>query len=489
MSAHVWQHDRSLRSYAEILYYADDNTDSGMDIEINSVPVEPRNWSEFLNLRGDYKYRPHSTGALAKMSFGYYVPLREVVHMMQDRTSNKGVVGCEYWMANAYSGVFYYHKGRLTVRLEQTATQKRGRDDTRLKTTTSRISAGAFLVGVCNENFLVQAHNKTTYVHAHAQSSALHFATLADKVNSRMNDHLRGTVQSELARVLGKDSTAQLGDYGRYVGPSGVKGKKKAVRPRRDPDSFSASDEEEDASELEHDCGESSTAPVARRSQDLGGKYANGGQDLDAAALPVVDDAGNEDFNAAVVLVVDDAPSDGPPHAGDGSPNAPRAGAVPARAKAKQPQKSGKAAPSGHGASGPPAQAGTSAAARAPGLPKLENNLRVRSIHDGTVGRIELLTHCGSRCKLRLPDHRLSKRSYAAHELEKTSFEPSDVCLIPVPTAKLVGSAVNVWWELEEDGEDGPHGQWYTATLSDANVNAGEGWFSVTYDGYGEQAR
>ena len=84
-----WDHECSLRSFLEILYYLDSEmTTPQMQMRIQGVPVIPRNWSTFLHQSGSqYSYRPSGgvPTANAKVSFGYVQPLEQVIAAFQAR--------------------------------------------------------------------------------------------------------------------------------------------------------------------------------------------------------------------------------------------------------------------------------------------------------------------------------------------------------------------------------------------------------------------
>ena len=93
-----WEHEYSLRSYLEVLYYCDAQVQPTMQISIGGSEVVPRDWTSFLNHRKDATpYYPQvdvrSNGgerAVARLSLGYQVQLKQLVAVFQsrDRDSN-----------------------------------------------------------------------------------------------------------------------------------------------------------------------------------------------------------------------------------------------------------------------------------------------------------------------------------------------------------------------------------------------------------------
>lgn len=150
----LWPHQRSLRGFLEVLYYVDDELlrrGAMMSIRIKGTPVTPRNWTTFLHHAQTVRHRPHNaTTALAQATtrFGFQKPLAEVARLFGARSAGKNKHGSEYTAhtfteddvhfftfgltrvsyqkTHDYSGVFYYHKNRLTIALAPAALQKRG---------------------------------------------------------------------------------------------------------------------------------------------------------------------------------------------------------------------------------------------------------------------------------------------------------------------------------------------------------------------------
>lgn len=108
-------HERSLRKFLEILYYADSATAPPMRMTLRGAAVEPRLWDQFLHewpeSMAEYSYRPvglagHECGAV--MRFGCAVPLRELCAIFSSR---RRVDRERKDALNNYTGVFYYNHG------------------------------------------------------------------------------------------------------------------------------------------------------------------------------------------------------------------------------------------------------------------------------------------------------------------------------------------------------------------------------------------
>jgi hypothetical protein len=145
-SGKSWRHEISLRGMLELLHFHVDYTPVELQVYIKGALVKPRNWSRFLKAkRKECSYCPntqasgtsqaagpsHAAGAAqpteraeAKVLFGYAEPLEVVVADMRGVKAGKrkhGSLGHD--RLTEYSGVFYYHKGRLTMALEKTTLQ------------------------------------------------------------------------------------------------------------------------------------------------------------------------------------------------------------------------------------------------------------------------------------------------------------------------------------------------------------------------------
>ena len=380
---HAWPHERSLRSFLEILYYVDRHNKAGMQLKINGRQVTPRNWSKFLHLQAAYEYRPHQQGASASVTFGYARRFDEVIEMLQDRKSGKNQIGHECWALQNYKGVFYYHKGRLTMPLVPTAFQKRFDTFNEMPTTAARVGLGVCLIGVCNENYLTQAHNKTGYVSD--SSTALRFDGLAQKVSTRMDQHLSAFVHPILAQIIGKVPVF------RYCSKQTVQ-------------HADGSDEEAEVPvphQLQQKRARQSSRPSVASHRD-GGNFSDGSD-------------GSDD--------------------GDDSVTPPPASEPSGLRRSKKQKNKASQAPANSGSARTPAPLPQG------GLATLIPNLRVRAT-DGTVGRIEIRQ--GDRCKLKLADQRLTHRTYRCADLERTVFDPCTICHQPVPRTCLLGAEVEL---------------------------------------------
>eukprot|EP00962_Isochrysis_galbana_P028077 scaffold8850_cov134-Isochrysis_galbana.AAC.16 len=126
----AWAHEKSLRGLLEVLYYHDNQTPHKTKVYIKGGLVVPRNWQQFLRAtQHEYSYRPHAASTAhdserpcARTLFGYAQPLAAVVAEMHGAKSGKRKQGSPGRLAE-YCGVFYYHKGRLTIPLLKTALQ------------------------------------------------------------------------------------------------------------------------------------------------------------------------------------------------------------------------------------------------------------------------------------------------------------------------------------------------------------------------------
>lgn len=193
----AWAHQRSLRGYLELLYYCDDDHAPRMRMCIKSVPVIPRNWSQFLYHKHTDLHRPRSeesSGSLSErptvqITFGYQVRLEHLVAVFSDRKAGKKRQGSENLQLQNYSGAFYYHRDRLIIPLKQFSCQQR--TITQMLTTERRIKMLGFgLLAVCRENYLTAGHNKSHYVAPSLDEQKLPpaaqlFKTMSEKVRQR----------------------------------------------------------------------------------------------------------------------------------------------------------------------------------------------------------------------------------------------------------------------------------------------------------------
>jgi hypothetical protein len=365
-----------------------------MQLQIGGRLVAPRNWSKFLHLRQRYEYRPHQQGASAVVDFGYSCSLEQVVQVLQERKSGKNAPGSEASMFQKFKGVFYYHKNRLTLQLVPTAFQKRFDTSDAMKTTQMKIGYGVALIGVCNENYLTQAHNKTAYIAD--SSSSLRFDGLAQSVSARMDRHVSTVVAPALAQVLGKV-------------PVFTNLHKEAAQSEDDE----SRDDAPNVDEL--------TQHHARRQKRVRQPaHTVGSVEADSEDDGGSDDSGSDDGARMPPITTHDS------------------AAPPTLRKRKRKQQKRKTRP----ARMPAGCDHTPAPVHAlRGLASLKPNVRVRAT-DGTVGRVEVRP--GDRCKLRLADHRLTHRTYRCQDLEATVFNPYTVCLQPAPRAPLLGAVVEL---------------------------------------------
>ena len=117
-----------------------------------------------------------------------------------------------------------------------------------------------------------------------------------------------------------------------------------------------------------------------------------------------------------------------------------------------------------------------------------ETRMRPRDRLDEAVGLVVRVPGIpgAARYQLRTPDFALSERSYLAHELTESYFNPSfDLAAgMSAAPAALAGCTVEVWW-LPADAE--ATGQFWPATLQPPpeewrpRTGGREGWFSMVY--------
>ena len=170
-----WAHDRSMRSFCEVLYYCDAHVTPTMQISIKGTAVEPRNWDTFLcapSSVGDgervARFTPRGRGGaasadpgpsagsgraaaskaksriateaaggqpsgggrqyehgwtdlergapdkyeMATVQFGYQAPLPDVVRTLKSK-DNEEWAKAERRNLLEYHGVFYYHTGEM----------------------------------------------------------------------------------------------------------------------------------------------------------------------------------------------------------------------------------------------------------------------------------------------------------------------------------------------------------------------------------------
>ena len=196
------EHEWSLRSFLEILYYADSSTGEApaMGITLQGKAVLPRDWATFLqgwpDGRPPYQYDPaglrgkaarvaaHATEAEgstatadkpasrrvnseygARIRFGTTVPMRQLINVFSTKGGGDETRKAKRRL-DAYSGVFYYNHSRLILPLVRAPKQCSAGEGSSMMTTTKRITLyGIGLVGVVCEGFLMPTHNKSDYAH------------------------------------------------------------------------------------------------------------------------------------------------------------------------------------------------------------------------------------------------------------------------------------------------------------------------------------
>ena len=86
-----WPHERSLRGFLEVLYYADQNTEPSLaKILVQGCPVEFRDWTSDLHHAGHYHYRPRNAEKdAAVISFGFRRPLKDIVRVFSSNPAKK----------------------------------------------------------------------------------------------------------------------------------------------------------------------------------------------------------------------------------------------------------------------------------------------------------------------------------------------------------------------------------------------------------------
>ena len=181
-----------------------------MQILVGGEPVVHRNWTDYLVHGCDAKpWHPRvdvrSNGgerALAEVSFGYAMQMRELTTTLQHLGGGKDAQRRK-WEATEYSGVFYYHRGRLLIPLQRLPC--RDIAGNQMMTTERRIRTGAGLLAVCRENYLTPSHNKRSYVLRETlDSTAPRPEALFKKVADEAVVHLSTFVTPLLDRALGK---------------------------------------------------------------------------------------------------------------------------------------------------------------------------------------------------------------------------------------------------------------------------------------------
>ena len=186
--AHPQQHEVSLRSFLEVLYYADSSTAPPMQISLRGHLVPPRRWDMFLlewpEDTTEYTYKPAGldSGAGeygASIRFGLRVPLRELHSVFTSkhvRGSDRAALQERKAELQDYTGVFYYNHGRLIRPLERTHQQLQSlHSGNILLTAEKKVTLfGIGTIGVCREGWLLPTHSKSEYAMRPVHPSAFY---------------------------------------------------------------------------------------------------------------------------------------------------------------------------------------------------------------------------------------------------------------------------------------------------------------------------
>jgi hypothetical protein len=211
-------HERSLRAYAEVLYLkVGTEIEPSMQIIIKGKPVAVRDWAEeayLHHLRAEYTLgQPKSkdvlaqfgvgergaksvaTNANAKLVLGYPISVKELARITSMRSHEEGQSEAKASLKE-HTGIFFYHKGRLTRALEWVKQQytKNGEQQTSLRRITQM---GIGLTGFVLENYVVQTHNKASYVDAKL------FNMVLEQASEKAKEHLRLYVTPAYSQVKG----------------------------------------------------------------------------------------------------------------------------------------------------------------------------------------------------------------------------------------------------------------------------------------------
>ena len=186
--AHPQQHEVSLRSFLEVLYYADSSTAPAMQISLRGHLVPPRRWDMFLlewpEDTTEYTYKPTGldSGAGeygASIRFGLRVPLRELHSIFTSkhvRGLDRTVLQERKAELQDYTGVFYYNHGRLIRPLERTHQQLQSLHSGNIMLTAEKKVTlfGIGTIGVCREGWLLPTHSKSEYAMRPVHPSAFY---------------------------------------------------------------------------------------------------------------------------------------------------------------------------------------------------------------------------------------------------------------------------------------------------------------------------
>ena len=191
-----------LRSFSEVLYYADNDHTPELAISIKGQPVVPRNWTKYLHVQEHYEHRPLGMRpqSRATFCFGYPVPLKRLGNAFGSPLAAEKK---EASQLDALSGVYYYHHDRLVVPLFPTSLQRK-RISGPSTTTVKIVQLGRGLVGVCRENFLKHPPNLSGSTHGAPQAGHESFESLTLIISKRMGVYLSSIVAPKLAFVLGR---------------------------------------------------------------------------------------------------------------------------------------------------------------------------------------------------------------------------------------------------------------------------------------------
>ena len=472
-SNYRWQHECSLRSMLEILYYSDDATKPSMQIFIRGEAVVPRNWSTFLkHASTTKKYRPHtidpSTNGgerpLASITFGYQMPLREIIQVFQsnkqDATTKK-----EKLDLSDYSGVFYYHRGRLIQKLHPLPCLSRAAGY--MQTTTTRLRVqGRGLLGVCTENFLTPAHNKSSYLLRETTDSTSQRRPelLFKKVGEHADEHLATAVPPLLDEVMGK------------AAPHGKSRKKAQIAS--DDDSEADMDDDGDVILVDADFDDEDNDEQSAAARNEAG--------CSSAAGPVSSVA--DPFGAFGCILPDQhsEPHMIPPpgrrqqrrtrHGGSATDLAASESARDARLATEERQALDEVEVRKRDK-----EAGRKEEARAAAA--VVDDAWMVCIKDGRKGRVVRAGKAFGRqlFQLRDQDGSLGAKRYSALDLRVEAFDLTRAQRVAAPVASLVGSAASVWWR---DYDEDAAGRFWSGFLCESQQTPGvPGTFLLRYDG------
>ena len=459
-----WAHERSLRSFLELLYYCDNRTTPSMQVVLRGTRVVPRNWSAYLHHASEGKpYRPQQVDAgsnggekpLAEVTFGYAVPMGELVSVCQKQSTAPDVLQRKKELTN-YRGVFYYHRGRLILKLLQL--QCATRDTARMATTHLRIrTQGAGLLGVCRESFLTVAHNKTSYkLPAAGESSRSsggqtrdHRDLLFKKVSEHADVYLNTHAAPILDRALGK--TAPTNSRGQVASQHKERQRKgKAVEQPAD----SSDDDDDEVIEYE---------------------------DEEAAAAAMVPERGGR--------------SSRPAAAASSSSSAAPCSTIWRRQQRQLREGGGESGGEGREEEeeedrGSSSRLQEKRAAEASARRQAEAAAAADIIEDawmvskgGRKGRVVRAGSAAGRQLFQLRDQSgsLGSKRYGALDLQREALDLMQEQRLAAPVASLALSAARIWWR---DTDDDSAGSFWSGVLHPSRQTPGvAGTFLLRYDG------